>query len=153
MCCTVFVAAQQGTVAAEGDAKSQIETQRAATDDLASAALPASETAFNSQTINVPEVLVEDARETNLPDQEAVKDIPGAVNVVTREEIQRARPKNADEMLRRIPGINIQEEYGQGLRPNIGIRGLIRLGVEMCLCWSMTFQSNPPCSAIRPCTT
>jgi Fe(3+) dicitrate transport protein len=54
----------------------------------------------------------------------SVKDIAGTVNVVTREEIQRARPKNADEMLRRVPGVNVLDEYGQGLRPNIGIRGM-----------------------------
>lgn len=78
--------------------------------------------------IKVPEVIVKDVRdreqEQNLPSQEQVKEIAGAVNVVTREEIQRARPKNADEMLRRIPGVNVLDEYGQGLRPNIGIRGM-----------------------------
>lgn len=72
----------------------------------------------------VPEIVVKDVHERNEPDQEQVKDIAGTVNVVTREEIQRARPKNADEMLRRVPGVNVLDEYGQGLRPNIGIRGM-----------------------------
>lgn len=72
----------------------------------------------------VPEIVVKDVHERNEPDQELVKDIAGTVNVVTREEIQRARPKNADEMLRRVPGVNVLDEYGQGLRPNIGIRGM-----------------------------
>lgn len=74
--------------------------------------------------VKIPEVVVKDVHERNEPDQEQVKDIAGAVNVVTREEIQRARPKNADEMLRRVPGVNVLDEYGQGLRPNIGIRGM-----------------------------
>jgi Fe(3+) dicitrate transport protein len=74
--------------------------------------------------VKIPEVVVKDVHERNEPDQEEVKEIAGAVNVVTREEIQRARPKNADEMLRRVPGVNVLDEYGQGLRPNIGIRGM-----------------------------
>ncbi|MCC2643659.1 MAG: putative TonB-dependent Iron(III) dicitrate transport protein FecA [Nitrospira sp.] len=74
--------------------------------------------------IVVPEIVVKDVHERNEPDQEQVKEIAGAVNVVTREEILRARPKNADEMLRRVPGVNVLDEYGQGLRPNIGIRGM-----------------------------
>ncbi len=77
-----------------------------------------------SKPVKIPEVVVKDVHERNEPDQELVKDIAGTVNVVTREEIQRARPKNADEMLRRIPGVNVLDEYGQGLRPNIGIRGM-----------------------------
>ncbi|MBK9113942.1 MAG: TonB-dependent receptor plug domain-containing protein [Nitrospira sp.] len=72
----------------------------------------------------VPKIVVKDVHERNEPDQELVKDIAGTVDVVTREEIQRARPKNADEMLRRVPGVNVLDEYGQGLRPNIGIRGM-----------------------------
>jgi Fe(3+) dicitrate transport protein len=63
-----------------------------------------------------------DSREDH--DVAQLKEIAGTVNVVTREEIQLARPKNASEILRRIPGVNILEEYGQGLRPNIGIRGM-----------------------------
>lgn len=57
-----------------------------------------------ARPVKVPEIIVLDVQERNLPDQEAVKEVAGTVNVVTREEIQRARPKNADEMLRRIPG-------------------------------------------------
>ncbi|HNI68149.1 MAG TPA: TonB-dependent receptor plug domain-containing protein, partial [Nitrospira sp.] len=77
-----------------------------------------------SKPVKIPEVMVKDVHERSEPDQESVKDIAGSVNVVTREEIQRARPKNADEMLRRVPGVNVLDEYGQGLRPNIGIRGM-----------------------------
>jgi Fe(3+) dicitrate transport protein len=85
---------------------------------------PSSESPVAGKPVVVPEIVVKDVHERNEPDQESVKEIAGAVNVVTREEIQRARPKNADEMLRRVPGVNVLDEYGQGLRPNIGIRGM-----------------------------
>ncbi len=85
---------------------------------------PSSESPVAVKPVVVPEIVVKDVHERNEPDQESVKDIAGSVNVVTREEIQRARPKNADEMLRRVPGVNVLDEYGQGLRPNIGIRGM-----------------------------
>jgi Fe(3+) dicitrate transport protein len=84
----------------------------------------ASTVSSGAKPVIVPEIVVKDVQERNEPDQEQVKEIAGAVNVVTREEIQRARPKNADEMLRRVPGVNVLDEYGQGLRPNIGIRGM-----------------------------
>ncbi|MEK7768211.1 MAG: TonB-dependent receptor plug domain-containing protein, partial [Pseudomonadota bacterium] len=78
--------------------------------------------------VKIPEVVVKDVRERDYTVEndsiKALKEIPGTVNVVTREEIQRAHPKSADEMLRRIPGVNIIEEHGQGLRPNISIRGM-----------------------------
>ena len=85
---------------------------------------PSSESPVAGKPVVVPEIVVKDVHERNEPDQESVKEIAGTVNVVTREEIQRARPKNADEMLRRVPGVNVLDEYGQGLRPNIGIRGM-----------------------------
>jgi Fe(3+) dicitrate transport protein len=81
-----------------------------------------------SKRVKLPEVVVKDVREredrSEDLDIEQLKEIAGTVNVVTKEEIQLARPKNASEILRRVPGVNILEEYGQGLRPNIGIRGM-----------------------------
>lgn len=80
--------------------------------------------ASRSAPVTVPEVLIKDVHERDDMNEERIKEIPGTVNVVTSQDIQRARPKNADEMLRRIPGVNVLEEYGQGLRPNISIRGM-----------------------------
>lgn len=51
-------------------------------------------------------------------------DFPGTVNVITQEEIDRTQPQHVGEILRRIPGINYQDEDGRGFRPDIGIRGL-----------------------------
>jgi Fe(3+) dicitrate transport protein len=50
--------------------------------------------------------------------------IPGAVTVLEREAIVDANPTNLTEVLRKAPGINVRDEEGFSLRPNIGIRGL-----------------------------
>ena len=120
LCCAVGVVGERLPVLAQ-DAESTPATPTAG--ERPAAATEGSE-APASKAVKLPEVGVQGVQQRDLPDQEAVKEIPGVVNVVTREELQRARPKNADEMLRRIPGVTIMEEYGQGLRPNIGIRGL-----------------------------
>jgi Fe(3+) dicitrate transport protein len=55
---------------------------------------------------------------------DALQRIPGSGNVVTAEELKRAQPFDAAEMLRRVPGIQAREEYGGGLRLDISVRGL-----------------------------
>ena len=50
--------------------------------------------------------------------------VPGAVDLITLEELELQRPFTANEALRRAPGVNVRDEEGFGLRPNIGIRGL-----------------------------
>jgi Fe(3+) dicitrate transport protein len=50
--------------------------------------------------------------------------VPGSAAVVTPEELRVVMPVSANEILRRIPGLHVQEEEGFGLRANIGIRGL-----------------------------
>jgi Fe(3+) dicitrate transport protein len=53
--------------------------------------------------------------------------IPGAVTVLGPAELGKQRHSDVHRMLRQVPGVNIQEEEGFGLRPNIGMRGT---GVE-----------------------
>ncbi|MFW6202187.1 MAG: carboxypeptidase regulatory-like domain-containing protein, partial [Gemmatimonadota bacterium] len=56
-------------------------------------------------------------------------DVPGAVHVVTEQSLEaRAVPyDDVHAILREVPGVNVQQEEGYGLRPNIGLRGT---GVE-----------------------
>ena len=50
---------------------------------------------------------------------------PGSTHLLAGVDLQRAQTGTDDvhKMLRQIPGLNIQEEDGYGLRPNIGMRG------------------------------
>jgi len=50
--------------------------------------------------------------------------LPGSTSVVTERELARTQPINANEVLRRVPGVYVRDEEGAGLRPNIGVRGL-----------------------------
>jgi Fe(3+) dicitrate transport protein len=54
-----------------------------------------------------------------------VERIPGAAHVIGPTEMSRVQMATDDinQMLRQVPGLNLQEEDGYGLRPNIGIRG------------------------------
>jgi Fe(3+) dicitrate transport protein len=55
---------------------------------------------------------------------DAMQRIPGSATVVRPDEIERADPLNASEMLRRVPGLNVREDNGGGGRLDIGVRGL-----------------------------
>jgi len=56
-----------------------------------------------------------------------LKEIPGSVHYISPREIEKFSYTDINRTLRSVPGINIQEEDGFGLRPNIGLRGT---GVE-----------------------
>ena len=49
--------------------------------------------------------------------------IPGSVSYLNERELQRQRYSDVHRMLSLVPGVNVQEEEGYGLRPNIGMRG------------------------------
>jgi Fe(3+) dicitrate transport protein len=55
---------------------------------------------------------------------EVVERIPGSVDVLEREMLELSRAFTSSEALRKVSGVNVRDEEGFGLRPNIGIRGL-----------------------------
>ena len=54
---------------------------------------------------------------------ESLSEIPGSVERLDYQLITNSRALNVSEILRKVSGVNVREEEGFGLRPNIGIRG------------------------------
>ena len=50
--------------------------------------------------------------------------VPGSGVVLNGLALQRGRPVTLTDILRKAPGLNVRDEEGLALRPNIGIRGL-----------------------------
>lgn len=55
---------------------------------------------------------------------DALQAIPGSGTVVTGRQIDHASPLNVGEMLRRVPGLQVREDEGAGLRLDVSVRGL-----------------------------
>jgi len=48
----------------------------------------------------------------------------GSANVIDQKTLEESRVFTVNEALRQVPGINVRDEEGFGIRPNIGVRGL-----------------------------
>ncbi|HWP42302.1 MAG TPA: TonB-dependent receptor [Blastocatellia bacterium] len=57
-------------------------------------------------------------------DPGAVRGIPGSVAVIDHRTLESSRVFTFSEALRKVAGVQVRDEEGFGLRPNIGIRGL-----------------------------
>ena len=55
---------------------------------------------------------------------DALARLPGAASVITSRALSAQQPLSANEALRTVLGVHVQEEEGVGLRANIGVRGL-----------------------------
>lgn len=53
----------------------------------------------------------------------SLSEVPGSIERVDVQTLQNSRVFNFSEALRKVSGVNVREEEGFGLRPNIGIRG------------------------------
>jgi Fe(3+) dicitrate transport protein len=73
---------------------------------------------LTSRHLNIPMVEIVGER------IEQIQRIPGSALVIGQATLQLINPTNTNEVFRGISGVNVRDEEGQGLRPNIGIRGL-----------------------------
>ena len=71
--------------------------------------------------INLPELLIESFSLIN--GEIGKREIIGSAHNISTKELTKFNYTNIHEILSKIPGINLQEEDGYGLRPNIGLRG------------------------------
>ncbi len=116
----VFRDVRTGTYTLEVEALGRTGTRRtiAVGDDAILVALPA-------RAIPAPPiaVLLERFRVVGGPADLAA--IPGSAHVIGPDDLDRQKLlyDDVNKTLRQVPGINIQEEDGYGLRPNVGIRG------------------------------
>jgi Fe(3+) dicitrate transport protein len=55
---------------------------------------------------------------------EALRRLPGSVEIIERDALERSRVFTTNEALRKVSGLHVRDEEGFGLRPNIGIRGI-----------------------------
>jgi len=54
---------------------------------------------------------------------EALETTAGSIETIDKYTLEKARVFNFSEALRKVSGVNVRDEEGFGLRPNIGIRG------------------------------
>jgi len=55
---------------------------------------------------------------------DALQRVPGSGTIISQKDLERAQPVDTAEMLRRVPGVQVRQEYGGGNRIDISIRGL-----------------------------
>ena len=56
---------------------------------------------------------------------EILREIPGSVFLVSKEELHETKPADANEVLRKVPGVTLREDSGpMAMRLNVGMRGL-----------------------------
>ncbi len=55
---------------------------------------------------------------------ESLEQTAGSLQTIDKVELENSRVNNFSEALRKVSGVNVRDEEGFGLRPNIGIRGV-----------------------------
>lgn len=81
------------------------------------------EVVLADQPVPIAEVVVT-AREMLTGGPAGIRDLPGSAHYIGVEQLRAHADIDPLRVLREIPGVNVQEEEGYGLRPNIGLRGV-----------------------------
>lgn len=71
--------------------------------------------------VDLPEIFVEQASMTG--GLTGLAGIPGSAHYLSPRALERFAHQDIHSILREVPGVNVQDEEGFGLRPHIGIRG------------------------------
>lgn len=71
--------------------------------------------------MGLPDVIVESSSLTG--GLRGLRNVPGSAYYLSPREIEKFSYTDINRTLRNVPGVNLQEEEGYGLRPNIGLRG------------------------------
>jgi Fe(3+) dicitrate transport protein len=95
-------------------------------ESVESTAADATDDLKDGLTVEEAQRIIEE-RVTVVGDFSEISRLPGSAHVLSSLELMKFDDSDIHRILRKVPGINIQEEDGFGLRPNIGIRGT---GVE-----------------------
>jgi Fe(3+) dicitrate transport protein len=80
---------------------------------------------LQEKVLDIPDVVITHVSLTG--GEQGLKDLPGSAYYISPKELQKFSYTDINRVLKSIPGVNLQEEDGFGLRPNIGLRGA---GVE-----------------------
>lgn len=80
----------------------------------------------NKDSLDIYDEIIMD-RITVIGKPDWLKNIPGSASIIDFQELEKQSYSDVNRVLRKVPGVYIQEEDGFGLRPNIGLRGT---GVE-----------------------
>jgi len=106
--------------------KQPIEVKPAETTAPPVAAAPASPATAEA----TPETKSDDKAQKTLPnvrvigEDESFENVPGSGQALEKKDLESARVFTTSEALRKVSGVNVRDEEGFSLRPNIGIRGL-----------------------------
>jgi len=82
---------------------------------------PQKEDSLQQKTERLKEVII--SANTILGSKFEVKNKTGSANYISEEDLKKFSYTNINRVLQTVPGINIYEEDGFGLRPNISLRG------------------------------
>ena len=80
---------------------------------------------LSEEVLDLPEAVIKHISLTG--GEQGIKELPGSAYYLSPKELEKFNFTDINRVLRSVPGVNIQEEDGFGLRPNIGLRGT---GVE-----------------------